>query len=176
MSESTKHDEIYIQLSDDPEVEWVGEFAWCADRTHEEDVKYIRADLVESLSQQIDWVRNILASHGYDGPLGDGCCPLSEWLNERESMYQQLEASQKREVMLRDSILQHRAANSEWDLLASEASFRKVLAATTDIDGLILCHAEPAAIVYRDYGGNGAILQTELADDEPLYRAWEPKP
>jgi len=49
----------------------------------------------------------------------------------------------------------------------------EALAATADLDGLILCHADPAAIVYRDYGGNGAILQTELADDEPLYRAKE---
>lgn len=32
--------------------------------------------------------------------------------------------------MLRDAIVQHRAAKSDWDLLAANATFRKVLAAT----------------------------------------------
>ena len=104
---------------------------------------------------------------------------------------QQLANSQKREVMLRkqvsadvaqilkllDVIDSVRGPTGATEGIQEHAQHieKVALAATADLDGLILCHAEPAAIVYRDYGGNGAILQTELADDEPLYRAWEPK-
>ncbi len=47
MSESTKHDRIFLQVCDDDDSEWVGEVTWCEDRIHDEDVEYIRADLVE---------------------------------------------------------------------------------------------------------------------------------
>ena len=97
---------------------------------------------------------------------------LREALREIETLRQQLLSSQKREVMLRYAISWCRKVTVDLDV---HDALDHALSATTDIDGLILCHAEPAAIVYRDYGGNGAILQTELADDEPLYRAWEPK-
>lgn len=53
MSESTKHDAIYLQVCDDEDSEWLGHVTWCQDRVHESDVKYIRADLVESLRQQL---------------------------------------------------------------------------------------------------------------------------
>lgn len=48
MSESTKHDAIYLQVCDDDEDPWCGEVTWCQDRIHAEDVKYIRTDLVEA--------------------------------------------------------------------------------------------------------------------------------
>jgi len=83
------------------------------------------------------------------------------------------EEDQKQIVMLREFVKLLRdyiPASAVGNMTVQEA-----LAATADLSGLVLCDAEPAAIVYRDYGGNGAILQTELADDEPLYRAWEPK-
>lgn len=48
---------------------------------------------IEALRQQLDWVRNVVSMHGYDGPFGDGCCPLADWLNERESLRQQLAAA-----------------------------------------------------------------------------------
>lgn len=48
MNESTKHDAIYLQVCDDDEDPWCGEVTWCQDRIHDEDVKYIRADLVEA--------------------------------------------------------------------------------------------------------------------------------
>ena len=92
--------------------------------------------------------------------------------NENESLRQQLLSSQKREVMLRYAISWCRKITVDLDI---HDALDHALSATTDIDGLILCHAELAAIVYRDYGGNGAILQTELADDEPLYRTKGPK-
>jgi hypothetical protein len=46
MTESTKHDRIFLQVCDDPDNDWVGEVTWCEDRIHDEDVEYIRADLV----------------------------------------------------------------------------------------------------------------------------------
>jgi hypothetical protein len=92
-----------------------------------------------------------------------------------EQMRQQLADSQKQVVMLRE-VVNRNIECIHFEDTGPEAELcvvfsREALAATADLDGLILCHAEPAAIVYRDYGGNGAILQTELADDEPLYRA-----
>lgn len=49
----TKYDEIYLQVCDDEDDEWCGNVTWCQDRIHDADVKYIRADLVESLRQQL---------------------------------------------------------------------------------------------------------------------------
>lgn len=53
MSESTKHDVIYLQMCDDEDSEWCDTVTWSKYREHESDVKYIRADLVESLRQQL---------------------------------------------------------------------------------------------------------------------------
>lgn len=53
MSESTKHDAIYLQVCDDEDSEWLGHVTWCQERVHESDVKYIRADLVDALRQQL---------------------------------------------------------------------------------------------------------------------------
>ena len=115
---------------------------------------------IESLRQQL-----ILKEHQYDVMKAS-----AEVLAEQcDKMCQQLETSQKREVMLRDALEYHQAQTRP--IQRTE----EALAATDDLDGLILCDREPAAIVYRDYGGNGAILQTELADDEPLYRTKGPK-
>lgn len=47
MADSTKHDIIYLQVCEDEESEWLGEVTWCQDRINNDDVKYIRADLVE---------------------------------------------------------------------------------------------------------------------------------
>ena len=53
MTESTKHDAIYLQVCDDEDSEWCDTVTWCQSREHESDVKYVRADLVESLRQQL---------------------------------------------------------------------------------------------------------------------------
>lgn len=72
---------------------------------------------VVTLHQQLDWVRNILASHGYDGPLGDGCCPLSEWLSERDDLGESLaQVKVKNEVLIQ----QLNAAQAEIDELMLE--------------------------------------------------------
>lgn len=60
--------------------------------------------------------------------------------------------------------------------IARQEILEQQLATPAGLKGLRVCYAEPAAIVFLDYGGNGAVLQTELADGEPLYRAWGPKP
>ena len=101
--------------------------------------------------------------------------PKGGWNKEVESLRQQLNDSQKREVMLRE-VVNRNIECIHFEDTGPEAELcvvfsREALAATADMKDVILCHAEPAAIVYRDYGRNGAILQTELADDEPLYRA-----
>ena len=57
------------------------------------------------------------------------------------------------------------------------------LAATDDLDGLILCHAEEVAFFYEHAVTKETVL-SRILDDEcaergwnttPLYRAWEPK-
>ena len=35
---------------------------------------------VERLRAEASWVRDVLAAHGYSGPLTPGCCPLEDWL------------------------------------------------------------------------------------------------
>ena len=46
MTESTKHDRIFLQVCDDEDSEWCGEVTWRQDRIHGYDVEYINADLV----------------------------------------------------------------------------------------------------------------------------------
>jgi hypothetical protein len=41
-----KHDLIFLQVCDDEDSEWCGDVTWCQDRIHEDDVEYIRADIV----------------------------------------------------------------------------------------------------------------------------------
>jgi hypothetical protein len=70
------------------------------------------ADTIESMRQQlasrdaeIAWVRDVLAAQGYDGPLAPGCCPLEDWLKERDQLREQVK-------MLRDAIEYSGAAKS----------------------------------------------------------------
>ena len=39
---------------------------------------------------ELDWERNVVAEHGYDGPQGDGCSPLREWLREWQTQKAEL--------------------------------------------------------------------------------------
>lgn len=41
--------------------------------------------LVGHAVAETDWVRNVLAEHGYSGPLRETSCPLREWLQPRET-------------------------------------------------------------------------------------------
>ena len=103
---------------------------------------------IESLRQQL-----ILKEHQYDVMKAS-----AEVLAEQcDKMCQQLETSQKREVMLRDALEYHQAQTRP--IQRTE----EALAATADLDGLILCHAEPES---QERIGDLTVL---------LYRAWEPK-
>lgn len=45
---------IHLQVCDDSMSEWCGEITWCEDRVHEEDVKYIRADILKPVLAAIE--------------------------------------------------------------------------------------------------------------------------
>ncbi len=105
--------------------------------------------------------------------------PKGWWHKEVEELKQQLADHIKREVMLRDGL---KRAD---DLLTTSYDHvsplvREALAATTDLDGLILCHAEPVAEVKKHTGSlnDMAIIVwsgKQPAEGTQLYRAWEPK-
>jgi len=91
----------------------------------------------------------------------------------------EFEDSQKREVMLRDALWNqlNDCINFNGGRLTTcimEAS-TEALAATADLDGLILCEKKPVArkISY----GSLVFLEgyAELSGGTSLYRAWEPK-
>lgn len=59
MSETTKHDRIYLQVCDHEgdenfDCEFGDEITWCKDRINNSDVEYVRADLVAELERQLD--------------------------------------------------------------------------------------------------------------------------
>jgi hypothetical protein len=41
--------------------------------------------LVGHVTAETDWVRSVLAEHGYSGPLAEASCPLREWLQPKET-------------------------------------------------------------------------------------------
>jgi len=58
--ESTQHNRIFLQVCDDENSEWCGEVTWCEDRIHDDDVEYIRADLVDQLRAALALARHSL--------------------------------------------------------------------------------------------------------------------
>ncbi len=76
------------------------------------------------------------------------------------ALRQQLEASQKREVMLRDALETCEVGDFSTGHVIypsfDEKLVNEALAATADIDGLILCEKEPFAWV--GMSGHGAIV------------------
>lgn len=64
MSELHKYDVIYLQVSNGGEELWSGDVTWCQDRIHDEDIKYIRADLVEKLRLELETQLGRLAACG----------------------------------------------------------------------------------------------------------------
>ena len=110
-------------------------------------------------------------------------------MTEIECLREQLAAMTAHNVMLREWIKQHGEITDTctFNILKRSLSglrdletVSKALAATADLDGLILCHAEPVAFIEK--------ITSRLAPPEdnhykrfwmcyePLYRAWEPKP
>jgi len=100
-----------------------------------------------------------------------------EAANEIESLRQQLADSQKQVVMLREALEYHQAQTRP--IQRTE----EALAATDDLDGLILCEKKPFEFRW-ELRSNGFVQHTEkllhtiskdLWDITPLYRAWEQK-
>lgn len=91
-------------------------------------------DEIESMRQQLSEVK-IVSDHN-----------LKVYQDAAENLRQQLADSQKREMMLRDSLqrLWHERATGSVSIEAWVAS-RETLSATADIDGLILCEKKPVA-------------------------------
>ena len=70
---------------------------------------------------------------------------------------------------------------AKWCGMSAKDIAELALAATADLDGLILCHAEPCRDDGRcqyaiDHGAEGLGHCQEGKCCMPLYRAWEPKP
>ena len=142
------HEKIWLQVdpdgeSYDPEQhDLEDDCTWCKDQINENDVAYIRADLVAN------------------------------------SLRQQLDSSQKREVMLRDviqeSLMQYRLKTSH----EQARKFSEALAATADLDGLILCKKKPTAwcqdVIY-EMAPEFAFSWVETQLHASAIRAWEPK-
>ena len=118
--------------------------------------------------------------------------------NEIESLRQQLAERDKQVVMLREVIernIERMHFAEPWSAAESDIEFsREALAATADLDGMIVCYAEPVA--WQTFDGEGGYDYRSYEDNEdyrddyikrnssqkfyenwviPLYRAWEPK-
>ena len=117
-----------------------------------------------------------------------------------ESLRQQLADSQKQVTLLRDALksihaIEDKLFGSDWEEIDEARDIANVaLAATADLSGVILCHAEPVA--WQTFDGEGGYDYRSYEDNEdyrddyikrnssqkfyenwviPLYRAWEPK-
>ena len=93
----------------------------------------------------------------------------------QNSLRHQLHDAIKREVMMRDSLekLSDFAKVGSLEMYISE----EALAATTDLDGLILCENNPVGFyLNREEFFDDWYSSVQLSEKwEPLYRAWEPK-
>lgn len=148
MSESTKHDVIYLQGCDEQE----GGYSWSAEKITEKDVKYIRADLVEARFRTA----------------------IRADLTQREQQLAQaqmyalgkkllLEEKEKQIVILRDAL---ESANSALEFSSHGAvkAIHKALEATQDLSGLVLCEAEPVA--WSTFDGEGGYDYRSYIDNE----------
>jgi hypothetical protein len=104
-------------------------------------------------------------------------------MDEAESLRNQLSDHIKREVMLRDALETCKVGDFSTGHVIypsfDEQLVNNALAATDDLDGLILCKKKPTAWcqdVTYEMAPKFAFswVQTQL-HDFPLYRAWEPK-
>jgi len=82
---------------------------------------------------------------------------------------------QKSNVMLRDAIKFWMQAEGNYDLMKADKKFQEALASTADLKDVILCHAEPVAIVRVESFNTLRWLVESLPNGTKLYRAWEPK-
>ena len=101
-------------------------------------------------------------------------------IKQRDEARQQLANSQKREVMLREALYNIKTYADSID--DADNWCEEALSATADLDGLILCHAEPVRYIYEYpyWDGSGvwrdkpSFNGVNANKSMPLYRAWEP--
>jgi len=152
--------------------------------------RYYNLGSHDKLFNQIDELTDALASR--DAEIESLRQQLAELKGMREEVvhYQkefhrvrdQLSDHIKREVMLWDAM--NRIAFSRigkctdlaQELFNREKWATEALAATADLDGLILCHAEPVATVDEDDDNKWATLadNIDIKRGTLLYRAWDP--
>ena len=126
---------------------------------------------VESLRQQLATLKAEIKSIGkaIDDPRTDLTMTMSEVIIDQK---QQLHAAQADNIRLREALDYVVLQIPEF---ASVPGIEEALAATADLNELILCEKEPFArkISY----GSLVFLEgyAELSEGTPLYRAWEPK-
>ena len=154
------HEKIYLQVdpdgeSCDPEqYDLEDDCTWCKDQINENDVAYIRADLVETLRKRNDDL--VTGLEACDEPV--------------ESLRQQLADMTTHNVMLREALEFYRSKLTNKDVAGM------ALAATeADLGGLIVCEKGPVAEVDIDDGFYWAdICEDQIVKvGEKLYRAKE---
>jgi hypothetical protein len=141
-----KYDIIYLQVSDeetDEEYYDPDDTTWCQDRIGGQDIKYIRADLVEQQLAERD--KQIVALHEHAKAI-QGHMNLYRLFSCEGSDSYDLECAEKN----LDKVNEH----------------AKALDATADFAGCIICDAEPVAVADGSFNHN-----CELGT--PLYKAKE---
>ena len=123
---------------------------------------------IESLRQQLTDLKSELKTIGkaIDDPRTDLTMTMSEVIIEQKKQL----AAALAAIKVKDGALRfYKSALTADDVVGV------ALAATADLDGLILCEKKPVArkISY----GSLVFLEgyAELSEGTPLYRAWEPK-
>jgi hypothetical protein len=153
--------------------------------------------VINTMHEAIAKIESMRQQLAANNPLLDEAAnELDRQKEEIESLRQQLAASLKREVMLRGALGpivrsgELSDVDCEKDQLYCEVPRkaikvgRKALAATADLDGLILCEKEPLFWFRPSSDGSydGPLPNTSIEEArklsgawKPLYRAWEPK-
>jgi hypothetical protein len=110
----TKNDRIFLQVCDDDDSEWCGEVTWCQDRVHEDDVEYIRADIVEERlaesKRDADEFEQVAANH----------------INENERIYKQFAANASALQIALDALNQIFKNGSASCRSAADTAFRAI--------------------------------------------------
>ena len=167
MTETTRHDRIFLQVCDDDgEYERRGDITWCQDRIHDTDVEYIRKELHDQQISERD--AQLLKNADLLGEAADA-----------------LDHMEKQNVDLREALKDKSLYCSE-EFCSNQDEFccrqkqNEALAATADLAGLVVCDAVPYGYLYEAENDNGFILTNELDGAEPnqnwtkLYKARKP--
>jgi hypothetical protein len=148
MTETTRHDRIFLQVNEDSPHKFEGDVTWCEDRVHDTDVEYICRELHD---QQIS---NLKVVHS------DSIHALQQQLAEREKQLAKtqmyalgkkllLAEREKQNVLLRD-LIDHILNTYH---VPRVPRITEALAATADLAGLVVCDAVPVMKVIRNEAG-----------------------